>query len=149
MALSVPLSRFTSRVGGGSAFFVRPHYTFMKITIQILSLALVVGFISGCSTTTVPPSGCSSGKMWYRADASPQELKHDLAQCQYDAILTRRSSSVYGATLGQALVLKMVADSSEESKENQMIAACMAAKGYELVKDTNAPPPAVTGTGRR
>ena len=24
MALSVPLSRFTSRVGGGSAFFVRP-----------------------------------------------------------------------------------------------------------------------------
>jgi len=32
LALSVPLSRFTSRVGGGSAFFVRPHYTFMKIT---------------------------------------------------------------------------------------------------------------------
>jgi hypothetical protein len=25
MALSVPLSRCTSRVGGGSAFFVRPH----------------------------------------------------------------------------------------------------------------------------
>ena len=25
MALSVPLSRFTSRVGGGSAFFVRQH----------------------------------------------------------------------------------------------------------------------------
>ena len=24
MALSVPLSRFTSRIGGGSAFFVRP-----------------------------------------------------------------------------------------------------------------------------
>jgi hypothetical protein len=26
MALVVPLSRFTPRVGGGSAFFVRPHY---------------------------------------------------------------------------------------------------------------------------
>jgi hypothetical protein len=26
LALSVPLSRFTSRVGGGSAFFVRHHY---------------------------------------------------------------------------------------------------------------------------
>jgi len=25
MALSVPLSRFTSQVGGGSAFFVRPR----------------------------------------------------------------------------------------------------------------------------
>ena len=31
MALSVPLSRFTSQVGGGSAFYVRPHYTSMKI----------------------------------------------------------------------------------------------------------------------
>ena len=29
MALAVPLSRFTSRVGGGSAFFVRPP-TFME-----------------------------------------------------------------------------------------------------------------------
>ena len=29
MALAVPLSRFTSRVGGGSAFYVRPHYTLM------------------------------------------------------------------------------------------------------------------------
>ena len=27
MALAVPLSRFTSRIGGGSAFFVRPHFT--------------------------------------------------------------------------------------------------------------------------
>ena len=27
MALAVPLSRFTSRVGGGSAFFVRPRET--------------------------------------------------------------------------------------------------------------------------
>jgi len=26
LALSVPLSRFTSQVGGGSAFYVRPHY---------------------------------------------------------------------------------------------------------------------------
>ena len=31
MALSVPLSRFTSQVGGGSAFFVRHHsHTYMK-----------------------------------------------------------------------------------------------------------------------
>ena len=34
MALAVPLSRFTSRVGGGSAFFVRPttrHETFPEV----------------------------------------------------------------------------------------------------------------------
>jgi hypothetical protein len=30
LALSVPLSRFTSRVGGGSAFFVRHHLRTMK-----------------------------------------------------------------------------------------------------------------------
>ena len=46
MALSVPLSRFTSRVGGGSAFFVRPHYTFMKkLAIIGLSVAIVVACI--------------------------------------------------------------------------------------------------------
>ena len=35
MALSVPLSRFTSRVGGGSAFFVRRH-TRMKRIVRVL-----------------------------------------------------------------------------------------------------------------
>ena len=39
MALSVPLSRFTSRVGGGSAFFVRPLRTtliFMPVELEKL-----------------------------------------------------------------------------------------------------------------
>src|SRR5208282_249811 len=36
LALSVPLSRFTSQVGGGSAFFVRPLDTFMKTKIIIV-----------------------------------------------------------------------------------------------------------------
>jgi hypothetical protein len=31
LALSVPLSRFTSRVGGGSAFYVRPQDCVMRI----------------------------------------------------------------------------------------------------------------------
>ena len=35
MALAVPLSRFTSRVGGGSAFFVRP-----------LHITTIMGFIT-------------------------------------------------------------------------------------------------------
>jgi len=41
LALAVPLSRFTSRVGGGSAFFVRP----MR---QLLLLCLVLIFLTGC-----------------------------------------------------------------------------------------------------
>jgi hypothetical protein len=31
MALSVPLSRFTQRVGGGSAFFVRPQASILAL----------------------------------------------------------------------------------------------------------------------
>ena len=45
MALSVPLSRFTSRVGGGSAFYVRHHYTLMKYTITLFTLSLL---LAGC-----------------------------------------------------------------------------------------------------
>jgi hypothetical protein len=41
LALSVPLSRFTSRVGGGSAFYVRQHGA--RITFELVCLAKVVG----------------------------------------------------------------------------------------------------------
>jgi len=41
LAPSVPLSRFTPRVGGGSAFYVRHHYTFMK-KIAIIGLLVVI-----------------------------------------------------------------------------------------------------------
>jgi len=36
LALSVPLSRFASQVGGGSAFYVRPHYTLMKRDMELI-----------------------------------------------------------------------------------------------------------------
>ena len=37
MALAIPLSRFTPRVGGGSAFFVRQHGA--RITFELVGLA--------------------------------------------------------------------------------------------------------------
>ena len=46
MALSVPPSRFTLRVGGGSAFYVRQHDTLMKHTPIILALSLL---LTACS----------------------------------------------------------------------------------------------------
>ena len=46
MVIAVPLSRFTSLVGGGSAFFVRQHYTLMKYTIIVIMLGLLA---TGCS----------------------------------------------------------------------------------------------------
>jgi len=44
LALSVPPSRFTSRVGGGSAFFVRPMKRF---TVILLALLVIV---TGCAS---------------------------------------------------------------------------------------------------
>jgi len=44
LALAVPLSRFTPRVGGGSAFFVRPLHTFMKKKTIIIWLVMIPVF---------------------------------------------------------------------------------------------------------
>jgi len=49
LALSVPLSRFTSRVGGGSAFFVRPLHTTQNMKTTTLSLILIF-LASACAS---------------------------------------------------------------------------------------------------
>jgi hypothetical protein len=46
LALAVPLSRFTPRVGGGSAFFVRQQDTLMKIYRILGILWLVINCIA-------------------------------------------------------------------------------------------------------
>src|ERR1035438_8175780 len=46
LALAVPLSRFTSRVGGGSAFFVRRFMrTTMLVTLWFKILAIAAGIV--------------------------------------------------------------------------------------------------------
>jgi hypothetical protein len=57
LALSVPLSRFTSQVGGGSAFFVRPSRGTM-LTKRTFSLLLIfLGcFVLSCSKPATPES---------------------------------------------------------------------------------------------
>src|ERR1035437_7025686 len=56
LALAVPLSRFTSRVGGGSAFYVRPHLSVIMKPVRYIVgavgflivwfvVAVVIGFI--------------------------------------------------------------------------------------------------------
>ena len=47
MAFAVPLSRFTPRVGGGSAFFVRPPI--MHLSFDTLIVLLVLSAVSGAS----------------------------------------------------------------------------------------------------
>ena len=55
MALSVPLSRFTPRVGGGSVFFVRHHHTHDTFMTKALlgSLSLLASLIFGWSAFRV------------------------------------------------------------------------------------------------
>ena len=52
MAIAVPLSRFTSLVGGGSAFFVRPlaHMTFKKPSSEV-AFATVLYIVFGAYGT--------------------------------------------------------------------------------------------------
>src|ERR1035441_2677439 len=52
LARSVPLSRFTPRVGGGSTFYVRPHYTHMKIIITLL-ISYLFGVLTGSAQTNI------------------------------------------------------------------------------------------------
>ena len=50
MALSVPLSRFTPRVGGGSAFYVRCHSRMkFKSPASIVAKLVAAGFLFGAS----------------------------------------------------------------------------------------------------
>ena len=55
MALAVPLSRFTSRVGGGSAFFVRLHSAFMPYGFIVLvgSVALAAWFVLASEASVI------------------------------------------------------------------------------------------------
>jgi hypothetical protein len=108
----------------------------MKTSLCLAGLILFILSFSGCSTTT--PTGCRSNETWYRPNTTPEQTQHDLALCQYDALSNRRATSVSGDTVGQTILLRMVADSSEDSKKSQLIAAEMTAKGYTLVKK-NAP----------
>ena len=67
MALSVPLSRFTSRVGGGSAFFVRPDYTLMvhhilSVVVEDTSATIT---LDGGASYTVAPDDVVTAAGWY------------------------------------------------------------------------------------
>ena len=64
MALSVPLSRFTPRVGGGSAFFVRQHYAHKNMNTPIIvGLVVLVAVILGAKRRPNLPAHVWS-KIW-------------------------------------------------------------------------------------
>jgi hypothetical protein len=75
LARSVPLSRFTSRVGGGSAFFVRPRETFW-ICCESDRQAEIIGDLDFAERKFVADlSSCS----FAGSDADERELPRDLS----------------------------------------------------------------------
>ena len=78
MALAVPLSRFTPRVGGGSAFFVRRHSHFMSYRTPLITAALLVSLLTGCSKhspAATNPKVTDLGVVEF-SDRTP--IRHDL-----------------------------------------------------------------------
>src|ERR1035437_8803245 len=65
LALSVPLSRFTSQVGGGSAFYVRHHIVRLKYTTAVCgclahAIAVTASLFGYCrSGANVPDASLS------------------------------------------------------------------------------------------
>lgn len=110
----------------------------MRVKIVRIFLSLVgVIFLSGCASE--PQTGHPSNKAWYQAGISAEQTKRDLAECQYESLVNGQSySPIPAATAGQAIALGMLASSAENSRENQIVQTCMAAKGYSLV-NTNSP----------
>lgn len=102
-------------------------------SIPRVLLVVFVAFLSGCASPPAPQTGCSSDKKWYQAGVSAEQASRDLANCQYQALLYERRASIQANTVGQAVLLDMIASSSENNRQNQMIQACMVAKGYSAV----------------
>jgi predicted CoA-binding protein len=97
-------------------------------------LMVILG-ICGCSTTEkTPSSGCPSNMVWYQPGVSAERARRDLAECQNQALINGQSySPIPARTAGQAILLGMLASSSENKREYQIVSTCMMAKGYQLV----------------
>lgn len=93
--------------------------------------------ITGC-VSSAPQTGCTPKQTWYQAWVSAEQTTRDLAECQYQAMLNEKSTSVAGDTLGQTLLLSEIVQSNQRNRQNQMIQACMTAKGYTLVSTNDA-----------
>jgi hypothetical protein len=84
LALTVPLSRFTSRVGGGSAFYVRPH-----------SRIMYFADLTPCSYSGIrEPNGIGVGWLdkahdFSRGAVSPGFVERLLEICKTPAVMHR------------------------------------------------------------
>src|SRR5258708_25831234 len=98
MALSVPLSRFTPRVGGGSAFYVRrqriPHtFTIMKtrdaiiLTIALLLLTSFIRFDIAGQSVSLTWVMVLITAIWAAIDSSKIHLKRYKSGISYGPVV--------------------------------------------------------------
>ena len=104
---------------------------------RFIPVFLTLIYVAGCASAP-PPTGHPSSMTWYQPGVSAGQTERDLAACQYYAMVNAGGYSVQGDTLGQTMVLGMVAQSAQQSRENQLIQSRMTSLGYSLVK-TNSP----------
>lgn len=118
-----------SKPAGGNVLTVKTPW----VLFGLFLLAMLAA--SGCSSVSTD----LAKKAWYKPGTSAEERRRDLALCQNEALVNGQSYSPIPAdTAGHAILLGMLASSSESSRENQIVQTCMTAKGYTLV-DTNSP----------
>ena len=128
MALAVPLSRFTPRVGGGSAFFVRPHYALQNMKTAIPVILIIIIVILGCALRyeivekkrAVDAAVAANQKDWEMSAVSDSLRSYealdrgDVAKVKENMMLIANvSAKAYTARYGKATDDKFAADISE------------------------------------
>jgi hypothetical protein len=106
-------------------------------TVLLVISAICIAYLSGC--VSGPKTANYSNMVWYQPGASAEETRRDLAVCQNEALVNGRAySPVPAERVSTSILLGMMASSSENNRENEIVQTCMIAKGYTLV-DTNSP----------
>jgi len=118
LALAVPLSRFTPRVGGGSAFFVRQHHTSHNYEnhqhhVSYRSFGFVHGLLHASITFSLGISRCfSSPKRDHASDS--ERLRQGRMDSCVGLLRHRKQSSDVCFEAAQEVRMTMLPNQSPE-----------------------------------
>jgi hypothetical protein len=87
-----------------------------------LAVALAVCLLSGCAT-----------KYWYRSGVSAEQSQRDLAEAQAEGVKFGYVSHDAGFGMGSAIGTGIGDGIETAARRNEIISACMRAKGYQLL----------------
>jgi membrane-associated protease RseP (regulator of RpoE activity) len=75
-------------------------------------------------------SGCASSSVWYQEGKLDSEAERDLRDCKYDAV---KHGYVQPSPYGDPIASGIAAGISQSFRQNDIIIACMEAKGYRRI----------------